>query len=678
MESKFKRKINLLKLIFIPVCSFLLRTRMSTRRSTRKRTRIQDDEDDSEMVEQESKPKEQRVKAPSPHPGVVLPVMKSPVAPRRPARSPVVQRPVAKSPVVPRPTVTHRVVQSPVVVEDEHSDEDDAEVSDAEEDDEKEYDPEAEERDPKYFEDDTSPMKTLIVEELLKNFKLDAKDVEPVVDQALRKLPLLTDEYSKSHPADLIWKIGVDPNVVRRLEPTLISLRDEIQVEQPTILRILGAHISRDDKKKALEYFDVLENVEPYTEDFLRLKTVINDILKKAYKTHDEMLKLQADEKVLQGTAPVLGYLERIVALEASAEIKARIYEKYQAFKELSADGRDYESQKTWLDHALALPYDKIHDTELPTTPEGINALCVKIKAKLDEKVYGLEKVKQQLLGYVVSRITNPAGGSRINLALSGPPGVGKSLILGCIAEAMGLPFECISLGGLQDSSVLKGHSSTYIGSEPGIIVQILKRIKTKRGFILFDEIEKLASSERGREVQYSLLHITDFTANKDYRDNYLSDLPIDLSGMFFVFAMNNDDWLDKALRDRLSISHIKSYTHKEKEKIVRSYILPSALKDVGLEPESVLFNDDALSAFVRSGPQDENIRPLKDEIVAIVTKINLYRSVLLADGTTGEVKLDFKIPKFKIPLTLTPELINTLSARNDKEEDLSKLMMYN
>jgi hypothetical protein len=51
---------------------------------------------------------------------------------------------------------------------------------------------------------------------------------------------------------------------------------------------------------------------------------------------------------------------------------------------------------------------------------------------------------------------------------------------------------------------------------------------------------------------------------------------------------------------------------------------------------------------------------------------------VLLADGTTGEVKLDFKIPKFKIPLTLTPELINTLSARNDKEEDLSKLMMYN
>jgi len=532
-----------------------------------------------------------------------------------------------------------------------------------------------------YFKADNSQLKSLLTKELTKVFNLPFTELDLILDRALEQFPLLTDEYNQAQPADQTWKIGLNENLVRRLEPTLISLRDELSLEKPTMVKILSAHLPQEDKKRALALFDVLANIEPFTEDHVRVSDYIANILKRSAKSHLEMVELEASEKILKGIAPMTGYLERIIALKASTETKARIYERYQSFKELSAEGRDYESQKAWLDHALALPYDQETTTVLPTTPKEINALCVKIRQKLDEKVYGLDKIKQEVINAVVNRLTNPSGKSHRNLALQGMPGVGKSLILSSVAEAMGLPFECISLGGSGDASQLKGHSSTYIGSEPGLMVKILQRIKSSRGIILFDEVDKLSQTAQGREVQYALLHLSDKTLNHSFRDNYLSELKIDLSNMWFVFAMNNEEWLDKALKDRLQLFHIKMYSKEEKEIIVRRFLLPEALKEVGLRANDISLTDGALTAFVKKVGVSEGIRPLKDGILSMVSRVNLYRSVLLEDGTTGEVKLDYKIKGFKLPLVVTEELVKVLyvveMGGGEDENCESKRMMY-
>ncbi|MFA6972755.1 MAG: AAA family ATPase [Gallionella sp.] len=571
------------------------------------------------------------------------------------------------------------VVESPVEmdeVDEDEADEDEAEV------DEDEVEPlDLKQAISAYFKADNSKLKALLAKELVKAFKLPLSELDPILDQTLEQFPLLTDEYSQAQPADQTWKIDLNENLVRRLEPTLISLRDELALDKPTMVKILSAHLPQEDKKRALALFDVLANIEPFTEDHVRVSDYIANILKRSAKTHLEMVELEASEKVLKGIAPVTGYLERIVALKASTETKARIYERYQSFKELSAEGRDYESQKAWLDHALALPYDQETTTVLPTTPKEINALCVKIRQKLDEKVYGLDKIKQEVINAVVNRLTNPNGKSHRNLALQGMPGVGKSLILSSVAEAMGLPFECISLGGSGDASQLKGHSSTYIGSEPGLMVKILQRIKSSRGIILFDEVDKLSQTAQGREVQYALLHLSDKTLNHSFRDNYLSELKIDLSNMWFVFAMNNEEWLDKALKDRLQLFHIKMYSKEEKEIIVRRFLLPEALKEVGMGADDISLTDGALTAFVKRVGLSEGIRPLKDGILSMVSRVNLYRSVLLGDGTTGEVKLDYKIKGFKLPLVLTEELVKVLyvveKGGEEEENCESKRMMY-
>ena len=53
------------------------------------------------------------------------------------------------------------------------------------------------------------------------------------------------------------------------------------------------------------------------------------------------------------------------------------------------------------------------------------------------------------------------------------------------------MPLIFISLAGMVDSHVLKGHDFTYIGSQPGIIVREVISKKTNQCVFLFDEVDK-------------------------------------------------------------------------------------------------------------------------------------------------------------------------------------------
>ena len=582
------------------------------------------------------------------------------------------EKPRKRGRTTPRPVskVAEVVLELPVVVED---DDDDEAGSDEE-----------------YFEDNTDPLATIVVEGLVNKLSLskekDKDKLTLAVKDALKGKSILTDEYCRSRPADQLWKVGLDTTVVRRLEPQLIELREEMEADKISIPKILNSDLAKADKKRALELYDALQNVEPFTAEFI----IMRDDLVNYIKTHNRSFsvssttpvavkgELEAEEgELLKLIGECPNYRQRILELNAPREIKARIYEKWLTFKETSTTSEEYAGQKKWLDHALNMPYNEMAKFVLPESPQAMNSLLTTVSKSLNKTVYGLSNVKQELLQVLAQRITNPVG-HHPNLALVGPPGIGKSLIYSSVAEAYGIPFERVSLGGLHDPAVLKGHSSTYIGAEPGLIVKILKRIKCSNGMIFFDEIDKLGQTERGREVQYALLHLTDATTNKDFRDTYLSDIPIDLSRLWFVFAMNNEGWLDSAMRDRLHILRLKSYKRDEKEAITQQFLLPTALKDVGMAPNSVTFTPEALREFVAHLPSDQNVRPLKDEMGLIIGKINLYRASLLSGDDTGELKFDFTIPNFKLPLTITTNLLRKLRTPKEEEEDnVSKRMMY-
>ena len=66
------------------------------------------------------------------------------------------------------------------------------------------------------------------------------------------------------------------------------------------------------------------------------------------------------------------------------------------------------------------------------------------------------------------------------------------------IHRALERKYTRIALGGESDSSVLKGHRRTYIGSYPGKIIQSLKECGTENCVILLDEVLLILYIVRG------------------------------------------------------------------------------------------------------------------------------------------------------------------------------------
>ena len=269
----------------------------------------------------------------------------------------------------------------------------------------------------------------------------------------------------------------------------------------------------------------------------------------------------------------------------------------------------EYTISRNYLDWLLNLPWNK-------TTADTLDLR--RAEKVLDDQHYGLGKVKERLLDYLaVIKLKHDLKGPI--LCLVGPPGVGKTSLGKSVADALGRKFIRIALGGLRDEAEIRGHRRTYVGAMPGRIIQALRRVETRNPVVLLDELDKVGSDYRG-DPAAALLEVLDPEQNNTFTDHYL-DVPFDLSQVLFITTANWLDPIHAALRDRLEMIRLPSYTAAEKLQIAKRHLIPRQLEEHGLKRSGVKFPDVTLRKLIQEYTHEAGVRQLERAIGTLSRK---------------------------------------------------------
>lgn len=339
--------------------------------------------------------------------------------------------------------------------------------------------------------------------------------------------------------------------------------------------------------------------------------------------------------------------------------------------KRLDENDNDGDSKTTlWVEGLSQLPFKKYVQTDL----SNISQYLFNSKKILDECVYGHDEAKLQILEYIAHNATNPNSTGKC-LAIQGPPGNGKtSLIKHGFSKALGRPFSQINLGGVDDVSSLSGHGYTYTSSRWGIITNILMTTGVMNPVIYFDELDKVSQTEKGQAVFSFLCHLTDFTQNKTFHDNYFSGIDLDLSRAIFIFSFNDIESINKILLDRLHIIKTKGFSSQDKCKIVRDYIIKDQLEAYHLSKDDVIFPEDVIQTLVgHYSKEEKGVRKIKQVISGIISRVNMLRHL---GETENLLKLPYYIENFKLPITITHDIASKLVTFMNVEDN-SYMNMY-
>ena len=301
---------------------------------------------------------------------------------------------------------------------------------------------------------------------------------------------------------------------------------------------------------------------------------------------------------------------KRVSLKKLPDKVKFRVEEELKRYVLSSEVSPEVTIIRTYLDWLLDLPW-------LESSED--NHSLKEVREILNESHYGLNKVKQRIVEFMsVMEKTGNVNGTI--LCLVGPPGVGKTTLAKSIAKALNKKFVHISVGGISDEAEIIGHRRTYLGASPGKIIQGMKNAKVNNPVFLIDEIDKLTRDYHGDPAS-ALLEVLDKEQNAHFCDNYIEE-EFDLSHVMFILTANDISKIPYALKDRLEIIELSSYTNFDKKEIARKYLIPKLLKEYKIRDYNITINDYAIAKIIEEYTKEAGARDLSRRIEEICRKI--------------------------------------------------------
>ncbi|MCL4178961.1 MAG: endopeptidase La [Verrucomicrobia bacterium] len=460
------------------------------------------------------------------------------------------------------------------------------------------------------------------------------------------------------------------------------AISDEIKVavlntEQPGRLADLVAanlNLSLEERQQLLESTavkDRLARLLPLLERELEVLTLGSKIQKEVASSMNKSQRdfflreqLRVIQRELGEADPLMSEInslrEQIETLKLPPDPRKIALKELDRLQGIPPTTPEHTVTRNYLDWLINLPWSQ--STEDKVDLDAAAKL-------LDAQHYGLNKVKDRLLEFLaVIKLKRQLKGPI--LCLVGPPGVGKTSLGRSIADTLGRKFARISLGGMRDEAEIRGHRRTYVGALPGRIIQSLRRVESNNPVILLDELDKVGSDFRG-DPAAALLEVLDPQQNHTFTDNYL-DLPFDLSRVLFVTTANWLDPVHPALRDRLEVIELPSYTSAEKLQIAKRFLLPRELDEHGLKPRLVRVPDATLRRIVQEYTREPGVRQLERVIAAVARKA----ARRLVDAKS--VVRPFSIRAQELPDLLGPPQFTTETAETIREYGVAIGLAWN
>lgn len=382
--------------------------------------------------------------------------------------------------------------------------------------------------------------------------------------------------------------------------------------------------IDYDRKKKYVTIVDPVERCKLLIEDinidlqFAELEQKIEaQVEKELNETQKEYFlreKIKAMQKEL-GEAnskddEVVRLKKKVSKLKCNSKVKEKINRELARYEAINSNSPELGIIREYLDWMINLPWN---------TYTKDNQDLVRVKEILDDSHYALDEVKTRILEYLAVKQNTNNSRSPI-ICLVGPPGVGKTSLAISIANSLNRKVAKISVGGINDEAEIIGHRRTYIGANPGRIIQGIRRAGTSNPVFIIDEIDKMTKDIKGDPAS-SLLEVLDPEQNSKFSDHYIEE-EFDLSKVFFIATANYIEQIPYELRDRLEIINLSSYTEYEKLDIAKRHLIPKELEEHGLTPLQVQISDDVIMTMIRNYTKEAGVRELERVIATLFRKI--------------------------------------------------------